>query len=205
MCSEASFRAIPENSELLKRARQDREIAELMKCFNMYVTSELPPLYKPSPPEEYFASAVQDLIRAYPGLEQRNFYAGTRTYDAVIYLLSHARRSKAWLIEDDQSLIKKAIWGIEPLYPEAPAGQGIPIGFIPTRDAKNMSLFLDQVTKAELYEHYDPAKMHETGVHKMGPDADEERFEDIWDEFVGMRNVYRAAAYHHEAVITVID
>lgn len=203
MGTEARFQAIPEDCELLIRARQDRKIAEYMQFFESGGTWEPDFWDKPSPDEQYFYDAVQELIRAHPGLEKRYFYAGARTYDAIIYLLSPARREGEW--DGDQSLIKKAIWGVELLHPEACAGQGIPIGFVPTADTKTIAGYLDQITREQLHEHYDPQKMYEAGVYKMAPDRDERRFQVIWDEFVGMRDVYRAAADHGEAVITVID
>ncbi len=203
MGREASFQAIPENCELLIRARQDRKIAEDMQFSLMEATEEPNPRYERSPEEQYFYDVVQELIRAHPGLEKRYFYAGARTYDAIVYLLSPARREGEW--DGDQSFIKKAIYGVELLHPEARATQGVPIGFVSRVDTKIIADYLEQITMEQLHEHYDPQQMYEVGVYKIGPYADEQRFQVIWDEFVGMRDVYRAAADHCEAVITVID
>lgn len=203
MGTEASFQAIPEDCELLIRARRDRKIAEDMQFSLMDATEEPNPQYVRSPEEQYFYDAVQELIRVHPGLEKRYFYAGARTYDAIIYLLSPARREGEW--DGDQSLIKKAIWGVELLHPEACATQGVPIGFVSTVDTKRIAEYLDRVTREQLHEHYDPLKMRGAAVYKMGLSDSERRFEVIWEEFVGMRDVYRAAADHDEAVITVID
>ncbi len=203
MGREASFQAIPENCELLIRARQDRKIAEDMQFSLMEATEEPNPRYERSPEEQYFYDVVQELIRAHPGLEKRYFYAGARTYDAIVYLLSPARREGEW--DGDQSLIKKAIYGVELLHPEARATQGVPIVFVSRVDTKIIADYLEQITMEQLHEHYDPQKMYEVGVYKIGPYADVQRFQVIWDEFVGMRDVYRAAADHDEAVITVID
>lgn len=203
MGTEASFQAIPEDCELLIRARQEQEIAENMQFFKSGGTWEPDSWGKPSPDEQYFYDAVQELIRAHPGLEKRYFYAGARTYDAIVYLLSPARREEEW--GSDQSLIKKAIYGVELLHPEARATQGVPIGFVSRVDTKIIADYLDQITMEQLHEYYDPPKMYEAAVYKMGPNRDERRFQVIWNEFVGMRDVYRAAADHDEAVITVID
>lgn len=203
MGREASFQAIPENCELLIRARQEREIAEDMQFSLMEATEEPNPRYERSPEEQYFYDAVQELIRVHPGLEKRYFYAGARTYDAIIYLLSPARREEEF--DGDQSLIKKATWGVELLHPEARATQGVPIGFVSRVDTKIIADYLEQITMEQLHEHYNPSKMSEAAVYKMGPNRDERRFQVIWEEFVGMRDVYRAAANHDEAVITVID
>lgn len=195
---EAKFQAIPEDCELLKHAREDREIAEMMQFFDMFAKDEGHP---ETPLETYFDQSVKELIQLHPGLDKRYFYAGSRTYDAIVYLLSPQRRQEE-TFESDQSHIKKAIWGSEHLHPEAHATQGIPIGFVPTKEVKVIADFLDSVTYELLHEHYHPAKMR---VYKMRPDDGESRFQVIWAEFEGMRNVYREATAHNEAMITVID
>ena len=107
--------------------------------------------------------------------------------------------------DNDQSLIHKAIYGTERLHPEANATQGYPIGFVPAYDTHIIAEYLDIVTVDQLHEFYKPEEMDKAEVYKMHATHGEERFHDIWEEFVGMRDVYRGAADHHEAVIVVID
>lgn len=199
---EASFQAIPEDCELLKQACQDREIAEHMQFFEQYVRREFPhPLYQQNTLE--FIDAAKALAQAHPGLVERYFYAGARTWDCIIYLLSPERR--AGNFKNDRSLINKAIRGTELLHPDAHAVQGIPIGFVPVTEVHAIADFLDNVTKEQLHEFYDPSRMYEMAVYKIHASDDERRFNTIWSEFCGMRDVYRQAALHNEAMITVID
>ena len=65
---------------------------------------------------------------------------------------------------------------------------------------------MDAVTYEGLHEHYDPVQMWNRAVYKISPDASEESyFQYVWEEFCGIRNVYRQAALHNEAMITVMD
>lgn len=209
---EARFQAIPEGCELLARARNDAEVATWLQFINGYddlgiIEDEKDlleyPQLAPTPADLYFLNAVRQLIQEHPDLLDRYYYAGSRTWDIIIYLLSPQRRVGEF--ENDQSLIRKAIWGSERLHPEARATQGHPIGFVPAKEVPVIADFLDSVTYEQLHEHYDPPRMEEMGVYKIHPDDDGKSFQYIWEELVGMRNVYRAAAEHHEAMITVID
>jgi hypothetical protein len=198
---EVRFQAIPEDCELLKRARQDRELAELTQFFDGTDT----PLYetRTKSVEIYFINAVKELFTQRPGLVDRYLYAGGRKFDQIIYLLSPAARTED--SKSDHSLIKKAIMGSERLHPEAQATQGRPIGFVPASNVQIIAEFLNSVTFEQFHKHYDPVKMFEMGVYKMHPNDDEEQFKYIWAEFEDIRNIYQAAATHGEAMITVID
>jgi hypothetical protein len=199
---EARYQAIPEDCELLARARKDREIAELMQFFNSFALEEVS---SESPTRIFFANAVKELMRERPGLIERYLHNRTRGYDRILYLLSPARRARDW--KNDQSLIHihKAIRGSERLHPEARATQGHPIGFVPAKDVQLIADYLDIVTYEGLHEHYNPSHMAEMGVYKIWAESDEAVFQSTWEEFTEMRNLYRAAADHNEAVITVID
>ena len=192
---ELSLQAIPEDCELLACARQEREIAERTQFFNMYVCDDWIP---ESLLERYFSDSVKSLTKIDPDLVHRYAYLGGRKYDAILYLLSPARRSGDY--QNDHSLIYKAIKGGERLHPEANATQGHPIGFVPAKDARIIADYLDIITYDRIYEYYVPALMS-TRVYKMHPDTD---FQRVWDEFSGISDLYRAAADHGEAVITVI-
>jgi hypothetical protein len=201
---ELRLQAIPEDCELLIKARRDREVAEQMEFFNAWALEIHRSGWKPETPLEiYFFDAVQELIRQRPSLIQRYFYDGPRGWDALIYLLSPERRARN--SKGDNSLVNKAIKGSEPLHPEANATQGWPIGFVPIQDVRAIADFFDAVTFEQLHEHYDPKVMLANNVYKSRPDDDEIRFQHIWDEFVEIKNLYREAADHNEAVITVID
>jgi hypothetical protein len=198
---EARYQAIPEDCDLLARARKDREIAELMQFFNRFAVDDW--AQSDNPTEILFAEFVKELLRKRPGLIDRYLYNVTRGWDRILYLLSPARRAGDW--KNDHSFIHKAIRGSERLHPEATATQGFPIGFVPAQDVRAVANFLDIVTYEGLHEHYNPAHMEEMGVYKMWADGGETVFQSTWNEFAAMRDFYRVAADHNEAVITVID
>jgi hypothetical protein len=200
---EASFQAMPENCDLFITARQDRETAEALQFFHQFAFE-----YKtPHPRWDAKWTEIHRMARKLgaekPDLINRYFYAGSRTFDAIVYLLSPVRRSVTR--QKDTSLIYQTIYGQEPLHPEAHATQGRPIGLITSTGVSLIAEYLEQMSKEILHEHYNPKHMSDVAVYKIHPDDNEARFENIWDEFVGMREIYRAAAYHGEAVITVID
>jgi hypothetical protein len=201
---EAYFQAMPEDCELFIAARQDREIAEMMQFFNNYSERDVtgqPEQYRGGPKSYEFHFKARKVAIETPGLRDRYFYAGGRTFDAIVYLLSPARRATPR--EKDTSLIHQAFYGQEPLYPEAIAVQGIPIGLVPSAGVVQIADYLGTISREILHEQYGTEHIKNAGIYKSA--VGEDRFQVIWDEFVGMRDVYQAAAEHNEAVITVID
>jgi hypothetical protein len=199
---EARFQAIPEDCELLKYARHEYDIAEMMEFFNHYANKETRREFFPSQIAP-FVEYVDALVSTNPTLPERYFYAGGRNWDKILYLLSPARRAGEYT--NDQSLIYKALKGCERLHPDANATQGHPIGFVPARDVLLIATYLDSVTYDQLHEHYSPILMVEMSVYKMHETADDKNFPPIWEEFTGMRDIYRSTANHNEAMIVVID
>lgn len=198
MGMEAEFQAIPEDWEWLIKARQNREIAEELQFFQQNATIRKKyPGYDEKSLSSQLTDAIQNLVEERPGLISRHFYAGARTFGIITYLLSPQRRMN----QSDRSLIRKIFYGFEPLQPEANATQGIPIGFIPSADVVVVADYLSSITMSQLREHWIPAKMG--NVYKFSPS--EERFQVVWQEFVGMRDVYLQAQQHGEAVIISID
>lgn len=204
MGHEARFQAIPEDCELLAHARTDLEVAELMEFFNSYAVDRHRPGWHPQTTAEiYFVSAVKELIQNDPGLVQRYLYAGGRNYDKIVYLLSAERRARHH--NSDDSLVHTSIYGSERLHPEATATQGRPIGLVTAQDVSRIADFFDIVTFEQLHQYYDPPRMVQAGVYKMSLDENDELFKCVWSEFGDMRNLYREASRHNEAVVVVLD
>lgn len=202
MGKEAQFQALPEDCDLMLVARQDREIAELIQFFNGYATQNIRHESDNSK-QVKFHELVESVMKQRPQLKDRYFYAGARTYDAIVYLLSPANRTGEF--QNNMPLIHQAIYGQERLHPEATATQGSPIGLVRTDTVKVIADYLAQITVETLHEHYDDVQMFKAGVYKMWPGSGEERFRVIWAEFEAMRQFYQVTAAHDEAVITVID
>ena len=168
---EASFQAMPENCELFITARQDRETAEALQFFHRFAF-----VYKtPHPMWDATWTELHKMARKLgaekPDLINRYFYAGGRTFDAIVYLLSPARRAGHY--EEDTSLIYQAIYGHEPLHLKAHASQGRPIGLVTAGEAPIITKYLEQVSIKTLHEHYNPERMSEAAVYKMHPTDDE--------------------------------
>jgi hypothetical protein len=121
MGKEASFQAMPENCELMIAARQNREIAEQIQRIHNFMTDSVDWFFDPVDVELYYR--VQKILLEHPGLSDRYFYAGRRTFDAIVYLLSPQRRAGQY--GDDSSLIRQAIYGTERLHPKHVRGRVI--------------------------------------------------------------------------------
>lgn len=201
MAMDASYQAIPEDCELLARARQDEEWAEALQFFHgIALRGTNDRMWMAQFPE--FALAVVALVEKNAGLKDRYFFAG-RAFDLILYLLSPERRERKY--QEDQSLIRKAIYGVERLHPEALATQGRPIGFVPAREVAVISEYFAGISEEKLLEHYDPELMWQAYVYKMYPEDGEILLQRIREGFAGMQNIYQQAAAHGEAMITVID
>lgn len=199
---ETTLQAIPESCELLVQARADQRVAELTQFINYHAING----FRRSgmtPAEIIYNHALEELDREHPKTIQRYFYGGGRNWDMILYLLSEERRDPN--ARKDDSMIYKAIRGCERLHPEAKAGQGVPIGFVSAFDAVQITKYLEAITLEQFRQHYLPPKMYEEGVYKMYPDAAEELFNYIWEEFKGIREFYREVAVYEEAVIACLD
>ena len=122
------FYAVPEDWPFLQEARTNVEITD-------YFWSLSPWLSKgPGPDSELEArirTEVQQLFTHYPGLEERCYFQLYRAWDALHYLLSPAVRANE---KDEDSLIKKALYGYEYLNPNYVSSEGynLPTGLVRT-------------------------------------------------------------------------
>ncbi len=105
----------------------------------------------------------------------------------------------------DNSLIHQAIHGVERLQPQAAAGQGEPIMFVPSTSVKLLAEYLRSITREQLHEYYDPVQMAELRVYKMWRESGEKLFSDTWNEFTRIRDLYQEAALHNEAMLAILD
>lgn len=192
------LRAFPEKCELWAKARVDRQIAENMPFFGDFESEP------DNETDRDFMEAAQQLVRDYPGLLERYYVNQSRAWDRLVYLLSPTQR-----LPDapgpDNSLIHQAIHGVERLQPQAAAGQGVPIMFVPTKSVKLLATYLRSITREQLHEYYDPVQMEKLSVYKMWREAGENLFNDTWNEFTRVRDLYQETAVHNEAMIVILD
>jgi Domain of unknown function (DUF1877) len=190
---EARYQAMPEG-EFLERARVEIEFAESLQFIHDAGWR--------TRGTELWRVAVRKLVEQHPGLPDRYFYAGSRNFDAIHYLLSDGRRRPTGQISDDPALIAKAIRGMERLNSKASTTQGFPIGLVRSDAVPQVASYLAGITQDDLRQHFDHEKMLQAAVYKC-PSLD--AFAWVWEELQGMRTVYEAAARHGEAIVNLID
>lgn len=198
----ARFQAMQEDSELFMAAREDREIAMGLQFFNQYVLYYETPYAGWSEKHRQGWQMARDLAAAKPDLLNR-YFSGDKNFDAIVYLLSSVRQDDE--MQRDASLIHQAIYGTDRLHPNATGAEGFPIPFVRAAHVPFIATYLDDITRNMLYKSYDPNAMYEAGVYAMSANDDEGRFDGIWQEFTGMRELYHAAMLYNEAVIITID
>jgi hypothetical protein len=190
----ADYQAMPEECELMISARHDPEIASMMPFFNMEARNEkLRHLYatnnreyldrRNSPKAEQFMSKLEKALQDKPDLPDRYYGMGLKgaEYTAQDILESVAET------EDEASLGYLVAFGKDILHPEAESD--FEIRFVPAKDVPRFCAFLNTITEEIFFEWW------------HSNDADSEWYEASWRDFVGMREVYRAALEHGEAVI----
>jgi hypothetical protein len=201
MGEEIRFQAIPEDCELLARARQDVEVDSWMEfSFETHVR-EMPPGWKPLSPEHaYVIAALSELVASHLGLLDRSLHTD-RSFDKIVYLLSPARR--AGNLDHDDSLIYKAMYGVERLNPNSRGTRNY-VRFSPVSDVHAITAYLDTITYEILREYYNPDHMEQIGVYKMWHGYYEEEVQRAWESFNEITAFYRKASAHNEAVISRI-
>jgi Domain of unknown function (DUF1877) len=190
---EARYQAMPEG-KFLERARFEVEFAECIQFLH-------DPKWLMSG-DEPWRVAARDLVGQRPGLVDRYFYAGSRQFDAIHFLLSQDRRvpPAGRTISDDPHPSAKAIYGIERLNPTAGTTQGFPFGLVSAASVPKIVRYLAGITESDLGKYFDAKQMSDAAVYKASSSLPR-----IWDELQGMKVVYEAAARHGEAMVTMRD
>jgi len=149
---------------------------------------------------ERFVDAVEELIMASPQIEWRSCCLGKR-FDWLEWLLVQSAAAK-----DTQLIASTAIAGEQTLVPPATSTQGFPIRCTSAPTCELIHIWLEDITEPELRAQYDPTRMAEHGLYKWFlPDDPEATFEQIHDDFVAVKRLYRDVTKHSEALLIVTD
>ena len=190
---DADFIAFPEDCELLHEARRNIDIAHSLAYLRYYVEPNSRHAKSNDPDNVRLRNAALKLFDEHPGLIDRYYSERGRNWATIMYLISPTDYLSK---RENRTLIEKAYYGFEPLHPEVRVR-----GLVRRGDVHALSAYLNTITREQLHSNFPPKQR----IYKCGPDADEERFEVIWQDFVGMRNLYNMAMEHGEAVVTCLE
>ncbi len=204
--SSVTFQSLPEDCDLLKHARTEPEMAENLQFLHKLAgpvlekTDPDPNQWLHSEAERYFYETARNLFAAQPDFEKRFLYIDGLRWEAIIYLLSEDRRHGGQ--KNAGSPIARAIFGSEPLNPEAFRDIDIQSGYLSPSQVMQINTFLAHVTVDHLFVNFDPQLMHQQQVALIYPHTE---FKFIWYEFVQIQTFYQAATIRKDVVVTFID
>ncbi len=200
---ETELQAIPENCELLDRAKSDPEFGDQLPHLPSWYHRGSPSLpdYKDFPAERDFWEMAVELARRHPGLERRNAYLD-RWYDKLHFVLSAKRRGEA--AESNDELWESAIKGEFVLADHITSCQGFPVRYVTAKQVTKIAVAVEHLQFSDLVVNIDCQRMDEMSVYKSCSDdspAEEAKF--LSEYFTAFRDFYLDAAAHEEAALVV--
>jgi len=196
-----AYQAIPAECNLIGRAWQDEELAEMLSGVPYWFRNGAGPASWPE--AEKLWRELVDLAARHPGLESRNCLLD-RGWDKLHYLLSANRRNDIGIDEDD--VFDKAVRGDREITKHLRKRGGFPVKYVSPDIVQTIALLLEPMSAGGLRAHYDPAKMETSAVYKFWADrADEDEWGHISAYFVSFRSFYLDAARHREGVLVCLD
>jgi Domain of unknown function (DUF1877) len=197
-----SYQAIPADSGLLERAREDVELGEMLCLIPLWLEEGRGPRPGRCAAADALWHELNELARRHPGLEKRNCYL-LRWWDELHYLLSVNRRGRAGPAADE--LLDKAVRGGAMVAEHARGPQGIPIRYVTPAEVAGIADLLGLLTVEQLRACYSPADMEAAGVYKFVAGRDELDWEYLPQYFEAFRRFYRDVAGRDECVIVCLD
>ena len=192
---EVEYQAVPDNAAVLVRARIDAAYSERIYGVSTFRRDEI---FPPSDQVELeLQRDVKSLLVLHPGLEHRNFDID-RQWDALTYLLSENRRQSEF---EKLDLGAAAVLGMQE-FPHNGA-QGIPTRYSSSEDLRRIFDYLAPISRDDLFEHYDLAKMKTSAVYKMWNEDGYDIY--LWRLFEGLRDFYQLVLSHNEGVLVFTD
>jgi hypothetical protein len=204
MGMERSYQAIPASCDLIERARNERELGEMLSLSCFYFRKSSEQHYgPPTTASVEFLRIIRALVAADPALSTRNHYLD-RLWDQVRYLLSAKYRDEPATANDD--LLDMAVAGEATIAEHVCGTQGYPVRYTSPNRVTEIAKALEQLDVDFLKRHYDLAAMERVGIYKAfaGRDSDED-----WDclgrLIVDLRRFYIDAAKHGDGVLVCTD
>lgn len=191
--------AVVDGSRLLERALSDPSFGVNVECPAYFHRERWRGPHRG--PLEEFLTAVDDMNRSHPGIEDR-IYTLDRWFDKLHYLLSEGRRRGEL---DGADLGSKAILGVASLPVHLRGSQGHPIHYSPPTEVGEIAAWLAGVTVGDLRSAYSPEEMERQSVYKHQSVGDHELdWSWIVEYFEGLRSYYSATASHGEGVLAIV-
>ncbi|WP_310484184.1 DUF1877 family protein [Chamaesiphon sp. VAR_48_metabat_403] len=193
-----NYQVIPDNCVLLARSRQVDEFCRHLEFFPqnaLLSQSELEDSAEFCDEAEYrflveFAQEARQLIRDYPGIEERNLCH--RKWDMLYYLLSPQRRNGGDKLAGED-WAEKAIFGDEVL---SLGGEkiGHPIHYLSPIEVYAIQDKLDRVDADMLGTHWNPVAMRRAGVYKINGNESDESFQYLLELFCQFKAFYASVS-----------
>jgi hypothetical protein len=193
---ETWYQAIPENTELLRRAVEDAQFGEFFTFPSWFASGGAPDPMWPDATE--YLGELRALLAAHPGLQLRRLTLD-RYHDMVQYLLSPARRRET----EERDLGGLAVRGESLLAEHLRGCQGFPIRFVSAARVSEISNWLQQLTEEALRQAYLPKAMEAAAVYKFSEESAELAV--ILTYVNALIGFYEQAAEHGEAVLVFTD
>jgi hypothetical protein len=193
------YQAYPDDCEPLRRAVQDRGMADQLGHLNFICDVIALP-----PPEKYaietdFDVSLIELVKQQPGLCDRYLDWG-REWDILHFLLSENRRTGEWLDENEQWYI--ALFGKRVIHPDC-AGW---VRYSNSEDVRSLLPLFQSVTRDTLNLHFDG--LLKKGAYKFHPgersaEDIEQQLDGLYATFIELRTYYQQVAAHHEGIVAM--
>jgi hypothetical protein len=197
-----AYQAIPNECDLIERARDDHTLGELLGLVPRWFLNGSGPRPGTWPEGEKLWQEMRELASRYPGLEKRNFDL-SRSWDELHYLLSATRR-QGKIVEEDVFL-DKAVRGGSGIADYVKAPQGAHVRYVTPNEVELIAVVLEPMTTESLRIHYSPVKMEHSKVYKFWADRAGEFEYSGARFFEGFRAFYLEAARHGDGVIVCLD
>ena len=199
MGTERWYIALPNDSEILRRAVVDADYGEFLGL--PFWIDEPPPLAGRDPTATNFLADVAALKARYPGLASWA-YTLDRQYDAIEYLLSPARRDET---DDPDHWGTRAVRGSHPLPESVRGGQGHPSRHSTAADVRAIAVELERLTLDDLLLAYDPAGMVAEDVYKFRQQSGDPAMFGLLVAYFGhFRDFYRSLAREGLGLVAVV-
>jgi hypothetical protein len=195
------YQALPEDCQLLRRARSEPALAEyLWLAPTAFQRGGVPTPHRDEPRGYLDLHAeAKALLADRPDLQSANYTLDR--YWAVVWDLLPERR-----LDDDAGAAwtELAVRGGEPIAEHADDPCGGPVRYLTPRQVRDVALNLAALRRDELLVRYDPAEMLGKVYKAQNATPGEEGFEEYWKLILGLRQFYEAAARAGDLVLAIL-
>lgn len=207
MGREIRLQAFPENWPLLTRVRTGKTSGDFIQTAKIYL-SWLRGKHRQTPAETYFAQETDEeylaichetleLVTTQPQILWRGADLDRR-FEVLHFLLCESTDSL-----ETRDAFTYAIYGREPIHPDATATQGAPIKWNDADTTRRIQKVLDEIEYADVAIHFGTEKFLREPLYKKSTDRREPI--GLYSFYCEMKEYYRSAARFGNATIVILD